>query len=907
MKNVYTKYLLLTATLLILGACSTRKNTWLSRNYQAMTTRYNVYFNGKEAYLKGVEKTENSLQDDYTNILPLFTYHDHDNLKSAKSDMERATEKSMKAIKKHSIKKKPTPKNKSEKMRDPKYREWYDGEEFNPMVPKAYMLMGQASFYKGEFLESIGVFNYVVKHFGNYEEHYDAQLWMARGYAEMGWLYEAENELIKIADDEQFPAWKEGEYSKVRADLLMKQEKYSDAIPYLKRAITAETDKSERRRMTFILAQIYQRQENYENAVANYEKVLKLSPSYEMAFNTRIRLTEVVEGADDTESIEKQLKKMLKDSKNDEYQDQIYYALANIELGRNNEDEAIAYLHQSVEVSSKNPVQKARSLVQLADLYYQKDEFRQAQPYYSQAASIIKDDFPDYGRINELARILDKLADHLSTIDQKDSLIRVAQMSESERNKVIDGLIKDAVYRAEHPEVIAEDGDVDPSMNLSKPSNWYFYNASVVESGKSAFRKQWGNRKLEDNWRRTQKDAVYADIPEAVANDYIEKQQEEVVIPEDQTAEYYLKDLPLTEEQMQQSKADLGVAYVGAGSIYKDNLKSLSDAEDNFDNLLTRLPEDPHALEAKFGLYQVYTETGRTAEAEKMKQDIVSNYPNTKYAIMLSNPNYAEELAKDVERRDSLYTDTYEAYMEGDYNRMFANVNQAYEQYPNSEIQPNFMFMEALAISKTGEPELFEKKLLAIKEQYPKSDVVPHVDNIIGLMKEGLLPSRGGTGGPMGVGVDSTYLAQYEEVSEVTTDEKPLYSEDLEARHYFVIIHPEQELDKNQLLYELSRFNFNRFLVKDFDISFIKLNRWYNMLVINGFDGVDEAFWYRKTILEDGLLNDLITSPGVKEFVISDENFKSLAAEKNADAYEEFYKQIYKPLQDSVENPYLEE
>ncbi len=867
-----------------------------------MTTRYNVYFNGEEAYLDGVEKVENAIEDDYSEILPVFTYYDHTKLKSASGDMDRAVEKALKAVKKHSIKKKPKPD--VVKMRDPLYREWYDSEEFNIMVPKAYLLMGKATFYKGEFLESIGIFNYIQKHFSNFPEVYDAQLWMARAYAELGWLYESENVLNDISEDETFPAWKVGEYSQIKADLMLKREQYGEAVPLLKEAIENERDKTQRRRLTFILAQIYQKEDNFENAVAGYQKVLKMSPTYEMSFNTRIRLTEVVVGADDTESIEKQLKRMLKDSKNEDYQDQIYYALANIELGRDNGDEAIEYLELSVQKSTKIKVQKARSLVQLADLYYQQNNFRQAQPYYAQAAEIIEKDFPGYSRVTELAQILNKLAGHLETIEKQDSLIMVAQMPESKRNELVDGLIKAAVYRAEHPEVIESDEGLDGAMNLAAPSDWYFYNASMVEAGKREFRRTWGNRKLEDNWRRTVKDVIYANNDAQIE---MGDGEEEVVaeIPEDQTADYYLKNLPLTEDQMKQAKDELGEAYIGSGTIYLENLKSYNDAEEKYDGFLERMPEDVRALQAKFGLYQVYTNTGRTAEAEQIKQEIVSEYPNSIYAIMLSNPNYAEELAKNNERRDSLYTDTYEAYMTGDYARMYKNVIEAYEKYPDSELQPNFMFMEALAISKTDEPEKFEQKLLAIKSKYPNSDVVPHVNNILELMADGILPVRGEAGGPMGIGIETTLTTQEQEVEAVTTDEESEYTEDLDARHYYVIIHPEQELDKNKLLYELSRFNFNQFLIKDFDISFIRLNRWYNMLVINGFDGVEEAFWYRKTILADGILNDLIQQIGVEDFVITDENFRTLVNEKNSENYKSFYKEHYVPIENSVENPYL--
>ena len=868
-----------------------------------MTTRYNVFFNCDEAFYKGVEKIETGLVDDYSKILPLFTYYDHDNLVKAKADMERAIEKSLKSIKKHSIKKKP--KRDASKMRDPKYQQWYNSEEFNPMVPKAYLLMGKATFYKGEFLEAAGVFNYIIRHYKNFPEIHDARLWMARAYTEMNWLYEADNILNTITEDETFPVWKTGEFSQIKANILIQQKNYSDAVPYLKTAIAAESKRAQRRRLMFTLAQIYQEADNFENALATYEKVLKMSPSYDMNFNARIRMTEVFQGTTNSEGIQKSLKRMLKDEKNKEYLDQIYYALANIEMENGNEKQAIEYLELSIENSTQNKVQKSRSLIQLADLYYKNEEFRKAQPLYKQAASLLDPDSDEFSRINELSSVLNQLAGYLETIETQDSLLAVAEMPEGKRNELIKSLVDKAIYKAENPEIQTEnDASGNVGMNLASPSEWYFYNSRIVESGKTEFKKTWGNRKLEDNWRRSVKDNIFTDTPDATLAEIPEAVEEK--IPADQTSEFYLKQIPLSEEQQSLSKTKLGESYIGAATIYKNNLKSLDIAETNYTTLLNRIPDNTHVPDAKFGLYQIYLERGNNAEAEKMKQEIIRDYPNSKYAVMLNNPNYASELLLNKAKRDSLYTDTYEAYMEGDFARMIKNVKTAETKFPNSELEPNFMFMEALAIAKTQNPDVFKAKLKAIKEKHPKSEVVGYCDNLLELMNDGLLPSQGGKGGPMNIGVDTTSIAANNDVPEKTaaTDPEQLYKLDLDAKHYYVIIHPEKDLDKNNLLFELSRFNFNRFLVKDFDISFIRLNRWYNILVINGFDGAEEALWYQKTIMDDGLLGDLINSPGVMQFIISDDNFRSMANMKNPDAYQLFYKKHYKPLENAVENPF---
>lgn len=859
-----------------------------------MTTRYNVHFNGYTSYQEGIENIEKSLKEDYSMPLPMFTYHNHENLKRAEANMDRAIEKSIKAIKRHSIKRKP--KRKRGQASDPEFQQWYNREEFNKMVPKAYMLMGKATFHKGEFLESIGIFNYVFKHFPQYPEYHYARLWMTRAYAELEWLYEAENVLDKVAEDETFPTWMDGEYAKVKADLLLKQGRFDAVVPYLKTTIAKEKNRIARRRYTYILGQIYQELGNDDEAYPLFEKVIKMNPPYEMAFNARIRLTEVYSG-EDGDDIRKVLHKMLKDEKNKEYHDQIYYALANLELDDNKKEEAIKLLVLSIQNSTQNEFQKANSMLLLGDLYYEQGMYRKAQPNYAGAAGLLDEDHPEIERIAGLSRVLDQLAAYFETISTNDSLLKIAKMNDSEQEMFIEKLIDDVKKQEKELQQAALSGEGERDAMLANNSEWYFYNNMVVDRGKSDFQRKWGRRTLEDHWRRTSKPALVNNF-----NNNGETTQEEE-IPEQHTFEYYTKNIPKTQEEIIKKERDIADAYVGIGDIYKIKLQNYLDAEAYYSRLIQRYPKDKNILDAKFGLYQVYVITEQFAKAEDIKQQIINEFPNSRFGIILSNPNYAQELKAIKLRQDSLYNEVYENFKQGNFLRSGTIAHHAIKKYPDSELKPNFMFMKALSISRAGNADSLKSDLTKIKTTYPEHDVTEHANRILDMLEQGMEVAVGGSGGTLVK--DTTLFTLFDDAKEVTAPvNKKLFELDEDARHYYVFIFRDEEVDKNLVLYELARFNFNKFLVKDFDLNFNILSKSTTILIVNGFDGMEESLWYQQVLQQEGMLDKLFGKVAYRGYIISDANFRSLITQRDTRKYEAFYDENYLPKEGSVENPF---
>lgn len=888
------------ALVVVISSCSTKRNTRLSRNYHGLTARYNIYFNGNESYLKGSERIKEALVDDYSRILPMFYYSIHENLGMANSDMDRAIEKSKKVIKKHSIRRKP--KFNSARSGDASYVEWFRREEFNVMIDDAYMLMGKAHFLKGEFLEAYSVFNYVKRHFASQFVKYEAELWMARCYAELGWFYEAED-VLKKANDDNFPFQLSGDFAAINADLQLKRGQYKEAIPFLKEAIQETKDRKIKRRYLFILAQLYQESENYENAVATYNQVLKMSPPYDMEFNSRIRLTEVFQGEGNAEGIKKELRKMLKDEKNKDYLDQIYYALANIELAQDKIEPAIENYLLSIENSTQNKIQKGLSHITLADMYFKQKQYREAQPHYAGAAAAFGPEYPGYREINNLAGVLNEMAGYYETIEYQDSLQMVANLTPSEQDALIANIITKVIEDEAAAEKALEKGQ--RVLNLSSQSDWYFYNEQLVQRGREDFKRLWGNRPKENNWRRSKKvSSGFGDL--AQVNEEIE---DTAIVFDNKSRGFYLQYIPSSEKAFKASDNKIAEALFGLGEVFRTELNDYKQAQFYYKELTERFPKNEKVLESYFGLYRSHNKLDETAEAEHFKSQIISEFPNSRYAVILSDPNYVEKLKFAEAEQDSLYEASYKAYMSGDFETVQYNYKTTLEKYPDTKLKPNFMFLNALIIGVNDSASVFRKELELLQSSFPNAGVTKQAASILAQMDAGKTPSGSKTtlGSLLAKRnelLDELGMEQFEDsLISQESNKAELFTFDEEALHYFVMLIPTGSVDENQFLYEVARFNFTKFLIKDFDLSWVSYNSDTTMMIINGFNGLEESLWYQRTFILDKSLYEILGAIPYERLVISDRNFRALVTTRKLKVYKQFYTKKIRPLEGTIKDP----
>lgn len=898
----------------ILSGCSMKRNTSTTRAFKALNTRYNVFFNGKISYEEGLRNINQANTDDYAAPINMYAISKHENANAAKSSMDRTIEKCRKAIKLHSIKQKPERDNK--KWNDPEYQAWYNQKEFNPALKDAWMLLAQAEFHKADFLGAVGTFTYIARYFPNDKDMVArCQIWIARSYAEMGWIYEAEQVMHKLKQDDLL-AKHTGLYAAVSADLLLKKRQYKEAIPFLELTLKNEKDKVQKQRFTYLLAQLYQKTGNREDAFKAFSDVSKLNPPYEMDFNARIYKAEL---NTNIPAVRKELKKMILNPNNKEYKDQLYFAMGKTYLQEGDTLKAIENFIISADTSTRDGFDKAITLITLGDLYYNKQNYIKAQPCYDEASKIITVDNEDYSRVSKRAETLSELVTQAEIVNLQDSLQQLSALPLEKRKevvqKIIDKLIADekAAEEAEKkaksqnmPQNFDDNFEAMPPLGMTPSTGeWYFYNPNIIKTGVTEFRKKWGKRKLEDNWRRMNKTAsLFAEEggttgAALTAND--STKGDSAIVADNKSPEFYLSQIPETKAQIEKSNEEIATALYNMGLIYKDKVEDLPLALKTFDEFDRRFPTDERRAETYYYSYMLSSKAGDTAAAETYKTKLIAAFPTSKYVEVVSQPDYFERLNRMYQEQDSLYFATYKAYNASDFKTVKLNTDYVQKTYPLSELLPKFLFLNALSVGKTEKSEEFEKLLSALVEKYPASDVSSMSKDILALMKQGNEAKTGTSHGSL--------LSRRDDAikQEMTEVEERKFSADKTGKHRLMLVFNQNAEIQNKLLFNVAAFNFTRFMVKDFDLISTKLDSTSNLLSITNFESYDEVEWYVNTLASDETLSQLIQNSVQQKVIISEQNFGLMFSYLGLDTYKKFADSGFKTVVSETVKPALAE
>lgn len=887
-----------------------KKNTAFNRKYQALNTRYNVYYNAKESFKKGYKKIDESFAPDYSHIIPVFSVSDQSTQGVAKGDMNRTVEKCELAVQEHSMQKKP--KKKYEKMRDPAYVAFYNQEEFNSYMDEVWMLMGQAKFYSNDYLAASATFTYVIKHFsGDDKLVLQASIWKARSLKELGWLYEADEIMNKI-DEEELPYDVENLYHGARADLYMVHKEYALALPHLLKAVETEKDRVQRTRFNFVIAQIYQLQGDKEKAYTYYDKVIKANPNYQMTFNANILQTEVVSGS--SADLIKRLQKMAKNRNNADYLDQIYYAMGNIYLSKSDTAKALEYYQTSADTSVRNGLEKAQTLITMGDIYYNKKDYVKAQPCFSEASSIIDQKHDDYLRVSRLSVMLDELVQNYDVYKLQDSLLTLSVASKPELSAAISRAIQKVVdeerkererlerEREEQKQLELEIENMavmdSRALGMNQGSSWYFYNKSTVDKGKLEFRKKFGQRRLEDNWNRRNKtimvfaeedlaDKVDMESMGLVSGDSIKTDTEfgDRTMPADQNPkrpEFYLKQIPFNEDQKLVAHEELSNSLFNMAVVYDEKLQDYPKALETYEEFIRRYPNDPRAADAYYCCYRIAGKEKDNQLADRYRSNLIAEYPQSKYAKILSNPDFKEKLERMQVEQDSLYQLTYAAYLKGEFDTVKQYTHYMEANYPVSSLMPKFLLLNSLSIGKTMDKDTFAAALNNLLERYPSSDVSSMAKDILALINQGNIPSEGtNVGGLLALREES----RKEEAAEMGVVVNDGFTVSYQTPYLFKLLTDTTKVDQNKLLYETAMYNFTKFLIKDFD-----LNSQKGMLTVSGLDNYDEALWYINGIIADEGIQKLLSGTDYKYLLITPENLDLIGKGYTLEQYEQFYK-----------------
>ena len=910
-------------TALILTGCSTQKKTAQSRWWHAFNAKYNTYYNGTLAYIDGSLEKETGNKDNYTEQIPLYTVSNKNSREIGKANFDRAIEKCEKAIHQHSIKRRPEwTKNRRKTAKD---IEWLSRREYNPFLWKAWMLMGRSQFYQGDFESAAATFSYMSRLYATQPAIYGkARAWLAKCYIEQNWNYDAEDVIRNILRDSiHWRAQKEWDYT--FADYYIHTGNAEQAIPYLRKVISHEMRRKQKAREWYLMGQLQASIGNKKEAYKAFRHVIRQNPPYELAFNARIAMTEVM-AKDNAGKMISRLKRMAASDNNKEYQDQIYYAIGNIHLSRKDTLQAITAYEKGNQKSTRNGIEKGVLLLHLGDLYWTKEKFSDARRCYGEAIGLLDKDRKDYQQLANRSKVLDELVPYTDAVQLQDSLQQLARMSEKERNAAIDRVI-DALKKKEKEErnrkaeeeaesTLRQDGgnlannnfassnspqkNNENSANTPANGQWYFYSPLTVSQGKAQFQKLWGKRDNVDNWQRINKTVVANaagaeeitdeqrdSLAQAAEQEELLKQTSDSAVNDPHRREYYLAQIPFTPEQLAESNKLLEDGLYHAGVIFKDKLNNLPLSRKSLLRLVNNHPDYAHLDDAYYHLYLLYSRERKPEMAQTYLQKLKAEYPESQWTTLLSDPYYAENAKRGVQIEDSLYTLTYQAFRDGEYDKVERNAQISRNRFPDGANRDKFLFIGGLSKLNDGDIKSCLADLKEVVSKYPDS----RLSEMAGMIINGVDAGRRLYGGKFDL--NDVWTRRSIELNDRDSTRQKGYSPERNASFVFLLAYDSDKTNENQLLFEMAKYNFTSYMARYFDINIEDLEGLHRMQ-ISGFNSYDEARQYANAVYQQPAIKRLLGN--VRAYVISEPNLKLLGTSHTYEEYEKFYSKHFAPL-----------
>jgi tetratricopeptide (TPR) repeat protein len=872
--------------------CSVKKNNFFSRTYHRTTAYFNGYFNAKERVKLGAKTLADSQKDQYDRILPIFKYGDPQLAKAVFPDMDEAIKKVSKVIQRHSMD--------------------IENEEKNKWIDDCYLIIGKAQFYKHETWNAIESFQFVAAEYRTQPIRYNALLWLTQCYLRLGKMPDAEYLLTTLNGDPNMPEDLNWFYNATFADYHMKNGDLEKASEFLEKAVTQIKKRQKKIRYRFILGQIYQKQNDCERAIAHYDFVLKKNPDYEIYFNAKVNRSICVDvtNPENIAEIRKMLYKMLDDEKNEEYLDQIHYALAKISYNEGDIVSAVISLQKSVEASVSNDNQKALSYLMLGEIYFELPDYPKAEAYYDSTVTFLSKDHPDFFDINLLSTHLSELVKNFIIIDREDSLQNLYSLSPAQREAMVDSLIvkenneirqqafnrmqEELLKTEQQKELEGNQFFVNQNRPQSQPTTtgWYFSNQSAVSFGFTEFKKKWGNRKNEDNWRRSNKSTFisssgsgegdgisaidptmdWAAIDSVLAIDSIAKREK------------YLSMIPSSQTDLDSSTIRVVEAYYDNGVIYKENLKNLMESAKTFEELLSKYPDNTYKVPTYYNLYRVFLALENEEKAEYYKNIILTEYPDSEYAKIITNPNYFKDQARKVAIQKVFYENTFRAYLNKQYEDVMERKVMADSMFPGGDLAPKFELLYALAVGRSQPLPQFEASLNKVITYYPADTVSIRAREILARINPEIYAMRDSTSAPNSA-KDSLLVTAPKSLTPFKLQE--------DTMQYIVFIYRNNVFNTNELKNALSNYNKKYFSVKKLKISSTLIGREYQMVMIKKFENSADALGYIDLMIPDKNAFGAFDFTATKLFAISPENMILLMQTKDLEGYDAFYLKNY--------------
>lgn len=899
----------------ILSSCSTQKANWTNIQFHNTTAHYNIWWNGNESLKDGYLQLQGKAKDDYTRLLPVYKLGTKDDAMSLNPQFDRAVEKSVKCIKKHSI--------------------FVDGREHVPYISKCYMMTAYATFYKHDFVTSASTCQMLVSQYAGTEIGDEAAVLLARCSTHDNRCQDAEtmlDELVVALGKGNFSPKQKLNLYLAMAECTLPQEKYKKGVQFLKLALECHPSREQKARICYILGQVYQDQDKRPTASKYYEKVLSYGPDYEMEFNARLNIASCANlQQTDRAKLERLLDRMLRDKKNEEFLDQIYYAKGEMYVGIKEMKKACDAFRKSTAVSKNNPAQKARSAVRLAGILYDKfQDYDGAQIYYDTAMSIVKPDFPRYANIKSRYDLLTSLVSFTRVIEQNDSLIALANMPEDKQLAIINKKIEDLKHEeelAKERELLEQLTGSSSGQDNALQGDWYFYNAATVQKGKESFRQKWGMRTLEDYWFMSQKgllgmsmlaqgdasedtasvaDAAVGDASPDKSDDNSAKPNGDPNDPH--SVSYYLKNIPdsTAQDSMQMLTA---TSLLNAGYIFYDGIHNIPKALECYLRLTQDYTDNPEIVQAFYMLYKIYNKQGNTPSANYYKDMVLMGFPDSDFSNMILDEDYYKEIIRRGKLILEDYDEVYTLYRRHRYEDVVEAVENARLLYAGNEMLGKFDFWAGLSYAKMDNKPAAISTFQKILKDYPETDsIIPlaqsQLDYLLGEGGQYIANS-----GADNLVADDTLLLPHVNTIK-RTKKKELSSEDFreielspEAQlfrykdnmpHQVIIIVKEKKIRATQLQTKVGDFILQYYANSGLKVSPLMFTDSTQMVTISSFSDARTAMDFAHHLdLDEGPMAGYDPAD-YQIFAISKQNYTTFYNRKKVDAYQSFYDKYYK-------------
>jgi hypothetical protein len=889
----HTSYILYLLILVFAISCSTEKDKRLNRFYHNTTAYYNGYFNAREIVKVTNKDFSRNVVEDFSVLITVNRYPNEEQSKAYFPEMNRAIDKTSVVITKHAM-----PNEKKGRRAKDEYGQWMD---------ENWLTMGISYFYKREYPAAIEKFEYIIKMYEKNETKYYAKLWLAKSYIEMGnypkalsYLNEikVEKEAKELSDEKnskksgkkyskrqkkrvrkrskvrvtkkreerkeersflvEFPEKMASDYFATLADYYLRKEEYKESIQLLDSALNYVKSKKSKVRYKFIQAQLNQKLGSNSNSTELYSYVIKKSNNYQMGFYSRINRA-LLASSSNRGALKRELEKLAKDVKYIEFRDQIFYALADIELQQANKETGVDYLEQSASYPPSNKTQKGKTFLRLADLYFDNKEYVPAQKYYDSTLTELDKESERYTQIKDKNESLTRLVGYINNIILKDSLVQIGLLPEKQRrDRVEDILYKEKIQKLEEQRLKEEASNAIviieaglPGNSIGQKGSFWIYNEKVKAQGIKSFKAVWGSAKLEDNWRRSNKsqmgDGEMVDINNSP-------------VVGDKEIEEYLSKVPVTKEAIAEAQMSIINSNYLSGLIYVNVLDNNPEAIKSFKDNKKRYHPNIKIAPSLYQLYVLYQDINQNEDLVAVKNFILSNYPESKEAKIILDPNYASKMNKGEKKYENAYVIAYNLVMNGKSNEAVSHIDKILAEEDLNPYECRLLFLKARAYSNSNDKKNLEKSLAAVVEKCPNTEVGSIAEKALGKLRN-----------EINKGEDSQKV-------DFTVDEKSV--------HYFAIVVP-LNANINKLKIALSNFNSSSFDEKGLKISAIGLNKTHQTILVKQLDNKIEAHSYYVAFKVNPKMKNFITK--YEYFTITPKNYSTLFQNKDLKKYQEFY------------------